>query len=705
MGERRLALVVATDRYDDEALRELAAPAADANALADVLGDPELGSFEVDILSNASSSAVAEHVERLLVERRPSDLVLLHFSCHGLKDDSGELYLAATNTKPQYLASTAVDAAMVNRLIRRTRAQRVVLLLDCCYGGAFERGVVARAGDDMNIGEQFSVADAVGGGRGRVVITASSAMEYAFEGARLATGEAPAPSVFTGALVEGIKTGAADRNQDGQVDLDELYEYVYDTVQATTPNQTPSRWEFGVQGDMIIARNPQRRIVPSQLPSELMELVHAADPTVRVSAVDQLTALARGRDLGLAAGAAGTIRLLCDDDSRRVSVIASTALRALSPAIERSVVDLGQLSQAHRSSASVRVDGAPLALASTVQGSSPEITARLDGSLLRVDVVPQQRGPFDASVMLFGPAGEARVQLTGDVSVDVRQQTVDERQTTDLGKETVAGPNLTMVIPLVVLGAAASMAALLLPSEQDGFYSYRPLGGFKTYSSFTLPAVLSLVAAAALFQKRHRAWALGVIAGAAAWNLVFWVKMTAQGLDLVGVENTIAGTLTTGLWARPVAAFLLGGACYLIYDGAVELHSRISRQRGAAPLVLAAIVIFGALIPIVEAWARDWAAAYARIGVESLGMLAVCLPITLACLSRPQRVTALTAAVTFCVYTAWRDALLIPGAADPRHFAATVAGALIPLSGVLLAQARTQPDPDARQARPRRLEP
>jgi hypothetical protein len=703
MSERRLALVVATDRYDDEALRELAAPAADANALADVLSDPELGSFEVDILSNASSSAVAEHVERLLVERRPSDLVLLHFSCHGLKDDSGELYLAATNTKPQYLASTAVDAALVNRLIRRTRAQRVVLLLDCCYGGAFERGVVARAGDDMNIGEQFSVGDHVGGGRGRVVITASSAMEYAFEGARLATGDTPEPSVFTGALVEGIKTGAADRNQDGQVDLDELYEYVFDTVQATTPNQTPSRWEFGVQGDMIIARNPRRRLVPSQLPLELRELLHDPDPTARASAVDQLVALASGSDLGLAAGAAGTIKLLSDDDSRRVSVAASTALRALCPVIERSVVDLGRLTLAQRATASVRVDGVPLALASTVQGSSPDVTARLDGSLLRVDVMPRQRGPFDASVMLFGPAGEARVQLAGEVADDALTRTVDDHAT-DAVRET-AGPNLRVVIPLVVLGAAASMAALLLPSDHEDFYSYRALGGLKTTLSFSLPAVLSLVAGAALFKERNRAWALGAIAGAAAWNLVFWVKMTAQGLDLVGVAKTIEGTLTTGLWARPVAALLLGGACYLIYDGAVELHSPVRRQRGAAPVVLAAIVVLGALIPIVEAWSRDWVGAYARISVECLGMLAVCLPITLACLSRPQRVTALTAAVTFCVYTAWRDALLIPDAADPRHFAATVAGALIPLAGVLLAQARTQPEPDVRPARPRTLEP
>jgi Caspase domain len=682
MGERRLALVVATDRYDDEALRQLAAPAADAQALAEVLSDSDRGCFEVEILSNATSSAVAEQVEQLLVERRPSDLVLLHFSCHGLKDDSGELYLAATNTKPQYLASTAVDAALVNRLVRRTRAQRVVLLLDCCYGGAFERGVVARAGAEMNIGEQFSVGDNIGGGRGRVVITASSAMEYAFEGARLATGQSPEPSVFTGALVEGIRSGAADRNQDGQVDLDELYEYVYDAVQATTPNQTPCRWEFGVQGDMIIARNPRPRLVPAELPPELTERVCDPDPTVRVSAVQELTALARGDDLGLAASAARTIKQVCDDDSRRVSVTASAALRALTPTVEPSVVDLGRLTRAQRSSASVHVEGVPLALASTVQASTPEVTARLDGSSLRVEVVPRQPGPFDASVMLFGPAGEARVQLTGEISSDGRP----------IPKDTPAGPNLGIVIPLVVLGAVASMAALTLPSESGGFYSYRPLGGLKTTTSFSFPALLSLVAAAFLHKERHRAWALGAIAAAAAWNLVFWVKMTAQGLDLVGLAQTIEGNLTTGLWARPVAALLLGGACYLIYEGAVELHAPVHRQRGVAPLVFGSIVIVGALVPIIEALSRDWTDSYARIGVECLGMLAVCLPIALARFNRPQRVAALTAAVTFAVYTAWRDALLIHGAADPRHFAATVAGALVPLAAVLLAQART-PEP------------
>lgn len=317
MSGRRLALVVATDRYDDTTLRALSAPAADAEALAEVLGDPDLGGFEVDVLSNPTSWTAAEHVEALLCERHPSDLVLLHFSCHGLKDESGELFLAASNTRPNLLASTALDAALVNRLIRRSRAHRVVLLLDCCYGGAFERGVVARADEDMHVGGHFAQAQ-LGGGRGRVVITASSAMEYALEGTDLTLGGRPKPSVFTGALVDGLRSGEADRDQDGQVALDELYDYVFDRVQAHSPNQTPSKWEFGTQGDLYIARNPRRRVVPSPVSDTILQLAQHPTPGVRLGAVDELAQLSGGTNLPLAAGAAMVLRQLATDDSRRV---------------------------------------------------------------------------------------------------------------------------------------------------------------------------------------------------------------------------------------------------------------------------------------------------------------------------------------------------------------------------------------------------
>lgn len=426
MSGRRLALVVATDRYEDTTLRGLSAPAADAEALADVLGDPELGGFEVDVLLNPTSWVAAQHVEGLLCERHPSDLVLLHFSCHGLKDESGELFLAASNTKPTLLASTALDAALINRLMRRSRAHRVVLLLDCCYGGAFERGVVARADEDMHVGGHFA-QDQLGGGRGRVVITASSAMEYALEGTDVTLGGRPKPSVFTGALVEGLSSGEADRDQDGQVGLDELYDYVFDRVQARSPNQTPSRWEFGLQGDLYIARNPRRRVVPAPVSDEILQLAHHVTPGVRMGAVDELTQLARGQKLPLAAGAAMVLRQLTDDDSRRVAEAATAALRQLGPSLGATEVALGTIVLGATSVTEVPVDGTPLALASSVETSGPPVNAGMDRSILRVEVAGSEAGPLRGWVALTGPAGNARIDVSAEVVVaDLPTQPVAE---------------------------------------------------------------------------------------------------------------------------------------------------------------------------------------------------------------------------------------------------------------------------------------
>ena len=124
--------------------------------------------------------------------------------------------------------------------MRASRSRSIVLLLDCCYGGAFAQGVAVRASGNVNVRDAFP-GGKLGGGRGRAVITASSAMEYAFEGDRLADDHSPQPSVFTSALVEGLATGDADRDEDGWVSLNELYDYVFDKVREQTPHQTPSR--------------------------------------------------------------------------------------------------------------------------------------------------------------------------------------------------------------------------------------------------------------------------------------------------------------------------------------------------------------------------------------------------------------------------------------------------------------------------------
>lgn len=145
MAGQRRALIVANDIYENEGLEQLLGPGADAAALAAVLGDTQIGDFDVQVVRNEPSYVIQSRLEDLLSESRPEDVLLLHFSCHGLKNESGELFFAARDTRPNRLASTAVSADFVQRCMRASRSRSIVLLLDCCYGGAFSRGVRVRA--------------------------------------------------------------------------------------------------------------------------------------------------------------------------------------------------------------------------------------------------------------------------------------------------------------------------------------------------------------------------------------------------------------------------------------------------------------------------------------------------------------------------------------------------------------------------------
>lgn len=244
---RRFALIVASYSYQDAGLRRLIAPPKDAEALARVLRDQGIGEFDVKVLLNRPSHESSQAIETFFTDRHRDDLLLLYFSGHGIKDEDGQLYFATPNTRLSLLRSTAIPAALVNDVMRRSRSRRQVLLLDCCYSGAFARGLMAKT--DLQIGTQEYFD-----GRGRVVLTASDAMQYSFEGETV-EGQG-VQSIFTRTLVQGLETGEADQNLDGLVALDELYDYVHDRIVDLTPQQRPGKWAFDVQGEIIVARNP-----------------------------------------------------------------------------------------------------------------------------------------------------------------------------------------------------------------------------------------------------------------------------------------------------------------------------------------------------------------------------------------------------------------------------------------------------------------
>ena len=307
----KYALIIGNNQYDDPKLAQLKTPAADSQALAKVLADKSIGSFdEVTPLINKNESEIRRAISAFLTNKKPDDLVLVYFSGHGVLDDRGRLFLSLKDTEITLLKATAIPSTFISDEMDSCRSRRQILILDCCHSGAFARGTK---------GEQKAVTEATfeGSGYGRVVMTASDSTQYALEGDQVI--RQTDLSLFTHFLLEGLKTGEADTDHDGHISLDEWYDYTYAKVVSETPRQIPHRWSYNQQGDLIIARNPNihKRVV--ELPFELAQAVESSFTSIRENAVHELGKLLRSRDSELANLARLSLEKMKGDDSRRIS--------------------------------------------------------------------------------------------------------------------------------------------------------------------------------------------------------------------------------------------------------------------------------------------------------------------------------------------------------------------------------------------------
>src|SRR6478609_11108858 len=139
-GGQRAALVVAVTDYVDPSLRQLRAPAGDAADLRDLLADPEIGGFSVTSVINEKAQQIRLAIEDFLADRSPDDLLLVYLSCHGMIDLRRRLYFAARDTIKDRLASSGVESSWLLEQLEDCRARRQVVILDCCFSGAFAQG-------------------------------------------------------------------------------------------------------------------------------------------------------------------------------------------------------------------------------------------------------------------------------------------------------------------------------------------------------------------------------------------------------------------------------------------------------------------------------------------------------------------------------------------------------------------------------------
>ncbi|MGI2907361.1 caspase, EACC1-associated type [Tolypothrix sp. VBCCA 56010] len=231
----KYALLIGVSEYQHNQLKPLPGVAKDIEAMQRVLLNSKIGGFdEANLLTNPNSDVMRSHIEQLFLHKaQKDDIVLLYFSGHGYKHEDGDLFFVShttqINSQGVLTIGTAVEAKFIHeRYMSRSKSKRQVLILDCCFSGAFAEGMSAKEAVVVSINNEIA---AQLGGEGRAVLTSSTAAQVSFEDA--------GGGVYTRYLVEGIEKGAADTNSDGVITVDELHEYAKRKVQEAKPAMKP----------------------------------------------------------------------------------------------------------------------------------------------------------------------------------------------------------------------------------------------------------------------------------------------------------------------------------------------------------------------------------------------------------------------------------------------------------------------------------
>ncbi|HEY4193137.1 MAG TPA: caspase family protein, partial [Mesorhizobium sp.] len=248
------ALLVGISRFDDPKLAKLNSPQSDVAAFGGVLKDPARGGFDsVEISIDRDLLDIRDQLSRLMDGRSADDMVLLYYSGHGIVAKGGRLYLATGQSSFDRPQARSVATSEIRDLMEQSRAGRLVVILDCCHSGVFAegaKGAEAPAMTDNTFGDGE-------GSEGQYVLTATDALQYAYDGAGELREAAPGPTLsrFTRWLVDGIGKGEASPF-DEQITLDALYQYLCRRAKTEQAGMTPQRFVKRGSGEMVIAKNP-----------------------------------------------------------------------------------------------------------------------------------------------------------------------------------------------------------------------------------------------------------------------------------------------------------------------------------------------------------------------------------------------------------------------------------------------------------------
>ncbi len=214
-------------------------------------------------------------VKDSLMETEVNDQVILFFAGHGLLDESYNYYLTTHDFDYQNFFKTVIAYDDFIDILDSIPARKKVVFIDACHSGEIDKeqdenntGAVIlnnentagsrslwslEYGNIPGFGSQSTfelmklIFTDLRRGSGTTIISSAGGKEFAYESKKIKNG------VFTYVLINGLKSKEADLDNNGQIMLSELQDYVMKTVSRITKGrQNPTNRRVNLDYDFIM---------------------------------------------------------------------------------------------------------------------------------------------------------------------------------------------------------------------------------------------------------------------------------------------------------------------------------------------------------------------------------------------------------------------------------------------------------------------
>ena len=136
--QRKIAVLIGVDRYEDSRIPQLANAVSDAQAMAQAFSQT-LG-YETVVLQNPGKATIFRALNQLAAQVGPADSVVLYYAGHGEQVEKTGLGYWQPADADASRPETWISNTDIDRLLRQLPAQQVAMVSDSCFSGSLVSG-------------------------------------------------------------------------------------------------------------------------------------------------------------------------------------------------------------------------------------------------------------------------------------------------------------------------------------------------------------------------------------------------------------------------------------------------------------------------------------------------------------------------------------------------------------------------------------